>query len=89
MKITEKIEFIEDLPLSKQSLKFEQWYIKNIQIQITENTIPYSIDEFNRPKSFILTYLNFVVTVIWLYIYESKSNWSCKDILINIQENNI
>ena len=88
MKITEEIEFIEDLPLFEQSLEFQKWYMTNVSSKINDKLIPDSLDEFDRPVSFTIEQDGFLITVFWFYIYESKSNWACKrhDIKIKKKE---
>ena len=86
MKITDEIEFLENLPLSEQSLEFQDWYIENIGNKIDDKTIPDSLDEYDRPISFTVELDDFIVTVYWFYIYESRSNWACSKYELKINQ---
>jgi hypothetical protein len=84
MTIAENVEFIKDLPLSKQSDEFRQWYNENINSQITDKIIPDSLDDYNRPISFTLKYDVFTVKVFWVYALQDSSSWACSDFNIQI-----
>ncbi len=84
MEISENITFEDGLPLSKQSEEFKSWYNNNIHPKITDQTIPDSLDEYNRPVSFTLQYETFTVKVYWLYILQDASSWACSDFNLEI-----
>jgi hypothetical protein len=67
MSITENIQFNELEPLlSKQSDDFRAWYNENIHSKISDQTVPDSLDEYDRPFSFTLEADGFTVTTEWL-----------------------
>lgn len=85
MNIAENIEFDETKLLSEQSKEFQDWYYKNIDSQITDKTLPDSLDEYDRPLAFTIVYDSFIVETTWLYIHETKSNWARKDYSLTIK----
>jgi len=87
MNIAENIEFDETKLLSEQSKEFQDWYYKNIDSQITDKTLPDSLDEFDRPFAFTINYDSFIVETIWLYINETKSNWARRGCLVTFKSN--
>lgn len=85
MKITDKIEFDELNPLlSKQTDEFRTWFNEKINSQITDKTVPDSLDEYDRPASYTLQVEGLTVKVSWVYIYENKSSWACSDFNLEI-----
>ena len=87
MNIAENIEFDETKLLSEQSKEFQDWYYSNINSQITDKTIPDSLDEYDRPFSFTMKHEGFSVKTIWLYKLDGKSDWGCKDFELTITRN--
>jgi hypothetical protein len=85
MTIAENVEFIEDLPLSKQSDEFKQWYIENISTLIALDKKD-SDDEFGRPYSFTVTFEKWTITIIWIYITDTVTDWRCSDFNIQIKQ---
>jgi hypothetical protein len=85
MTIAENVEFIEDLPLSKQSDEFRQWYNENINPLITLDKKD-SDDEFGRPYSFTVTFEKFTITIVWIYITDNAIDWRCSDFNIKIKQ---
>lgn len=85
MNITENIQFNEsESLLSKQSDELRGWYNENIHSKITDQTIPDSLDEYDRPFSFTIEADGFKVTTEWQYIHKTKSNWACSDFKLTI-----
>jgi len=83
IKITDNIEFNPELNLSGQSPEFKEWF-NLVNQQITDKTVPDSLDEYDRPVSFTIQVGNLVVKVFWLYIFQEKSSWACSDFKIEI-----
>lgn len=82
--ITNEIIFDDEKKLHEQSSEFQQWYNEKIQSQITDRTIPDSLDEFDRPISFTLKADGITVKVYWIYIYQSPSSWACSEFKLEI-----
>lgn len=85
MNITESIQFNENEPLlSKQSDELKGWYNENIHSKITDQIIPDSLDQYDRPFSFTTEAEGFKVATEWQYIHKTKSNWACSDFKLTI-----
>lgn len=85
MKITDSVEYLEDLSLQDQSIEFHQWYSQNVMMEIVRAK-PDFLDEFSRPVSQTFKVGKFTFKRIWCYIEQNKSNWACSEYKLEIKE---
>jgi len=85
MKITETIDFEENVFLSKQTTEFQEWYNDNVNVLINDTLAPDLFDIFKRPMSYTVTVGTFTITIEPKYIYSDQSNWACSDFNITIK----
>ena len=72
--------------LSKCSDELRSFVTEKIIPQINLNTIPDSLDEYNRPVSFTIESDGVTIKIVWIYIYQDTSNWACSDYQLFIIE---
>lgn len=85
MLIDNKIIFDESKTLSNQNREFLDWYYKNVSVLINSTLIPDSLDEFNRPVSYTVSFESYKITISYIYKLNIKSSWECTDYNIIIK----
>lgn len=83
--LIDNIIFDETKPLSNQSGEFLTWYHKNISGLINSNLIPDSLDEFDRPVSYTVSFETYKITISYIYKLNLKTSWECTDYNIIIK----